>query len=59
MKKNPVDGGRYQQSVKSAKLGAKVISRKAEARYGLPRGSVKICLTKLGTKAKDRLAEMA
>lgn len=56
MKPNPVDGGRYLRSVKDAKQAAKVISRKVEANYNLPRGSVKICLTKFSDKQRDKLA---
>lgn len=59
VKKNPVDGGRYQKSVKSAKRGANFIARRAEADYKLPRGSVKICITKLSEKQKNRLASLS
>ena len=59
MKKNPVDGGRYQDSVKAAKKGAKVVARKIENVFKLPRGSVKICLTKMTETQRDKLAAKA
>lgn len=56
MKRNPVDGGRYRKSVRGVKVAANVIARKCEANFNLPRGSVKICITKLPEKTRDRLA---
>jgi hypothetical protein len=58
MKKNPVDGGRYQRSVKYLKKSAKALGRDIEYKYKLPRGSVKICLTKLNEKHRNRLIAM-
>lgn len=59
MKKNPVDGGRYQDSVRAAKVAAKQIARKAEAFYHLPRGSVRVCITKMTDGQREKLAARA
>jgi hypothetical protein len=53
MKTNPKDGGRYQKSVKRAKQVAKAISLQAEKEFGLPRGSVRICLTKMSARQRE------
>lgn len=55
MKKEPVDGGRYQRSVKATKLAANKIARKVESQFELPRGVVKISLTKLGKATRERI----
>ena len=59
MKKNPVDGGRYQKSVKDAKSAAKKIAREVEVKFELPRGSVRICLTKMSDGQRAKLAARA
>ena len=56
MKKNPVDGGRYRKSVKDAKEKGRQIARKAEALFHLPRGSVRIYITKMSASQRDKLA---
>jgi hypothetical protein len=55
MKKDPKDGGYYQRSVKDVKAAAKVIARKAEKQYGLPSGTVRICLTKMTSTTREKI----
>jgi hypothetical protein len=55
MKKNPKDGGRYQESVKAVKTATAKIARACEKQFKLPPGVVRISLTKLAPKTRDRL----
>jgi hypothetical protein len=55
MKKEPVDGGRYRRSVKELKSAAAKIARDAEKRFSLPPGSVRISITKLQPKTRERI----
>jgi hypothetical protein len=55
MKKKPKDGGRYQRSVKATKAAANVIAKKVEKQFGLPRGVVRISLTKLPPAVRENI----
>ena len=57
MKKDPKDGGRYRRSAKAAKAAASKIARTAEKEFGLPSGSVRVCLTKLPAGTRDRIVK--
>jgi hypothetical protein len=57
MKKDPKDGGRYQKSVRDLKAATAKIARACEKEFKLPSGVVRISLTKLAPKTRDRLVE--
>lgn len=56
MKTNPVDGGRYRKAVKFVKRAVKTVAREVELEYGLPKGSVRVSITKLSPKHRAKLA---